>query len=186
MSLAPDHHELMRELESIQDEGQASHILRKLRHQVHAAAALQRSLSALSVEVTPEQAYRGQVTEGAWREIEREFGLLTSAEVAQRVGSTAKAGSSYASDARRDGRLLGVKRMNRVLYPGFQIGSSGPLPVIRDVHQAAQDLQISEEAVILWLTAPTTWWSKTSRPVDHLHEPQQVLAAFEAHYSTEW
>ena len=186
MSLAPHHDDLVRELESVQADGQAAHIVRQLHHQARTAAALRRSLSTLSGEVSPEQTYRAQSTETAWRAIEAEFGLLTAAEVARIVGSTAKSAKSYAADARRAGRLLAVKRMNKLLYPGFQLNEAGPLPVIRDLHRAAADLQVGEESVLLWLTAPTTWWGEDSRPVDHLHEAGEVLRAFRSHYGTEW
>ena len=101
MSLAPHHDDLVRELESVQADGQAAHIVRQLHHQARTAAALRRSLSTLSGEVSPEQTYRAQSTENAWRAIEAEFGLLTAAEVARIVGSTAKSAKSYAADARR-------------------------------------------------------------------------------------
>lgn len=186
MSLAPHHDDLVRELESVQGDGQAAHIVRQLHHQARTAAVLRRSLSALTGDVSPEQAYRAQTTENAWRQIEREFGLLTAAQVGQVVGSTAKSAKSYASDARRAGRLLAVKRMNKLLYPAFQLAESGPLPVIRDLYRAAQQLEVGEESILLWLTAPTTWWGEPSRPVDHLEEPEEVVRAFTSHYGTEW
>lgn len=186
MSLAPHHDDLVRELESVQGDGQAAHLVRQLRHQARTAAILRRSLSELTGEVSPEQAHRAQATENAWRAIEGEFGLLTAADVAQLVGSTAKSTKSYASDARRAGRLLAVKRLNRLLYPGFQLTEAGPLPVIRDLHQTAQDQGVGEESVLLWLSAPTTWWGETSRPVDHLGETEEVVRAFQSHYGTEW
>lgn len=186
MSPAPHHDDLVRELESVQGDGQAAHLVRQLHHQARTAAALRRSLSALTGDLSPEQAYRAQTTENAWRAIEREFGLLTAAEVAQVVGSTAKSAKSYASDARRAGRLLAVKRMNKLLYPAFQLTEAGPLPVIRNLHQAAQGLEVGEESVLLWLSAPTTWWGDSSRPVDHLQDPEEVALAFEKHYGAEW
>lgn len=186
MALVPHHDDLVRELESVQGDGQAAHLVRQLHHQARAAAALRRSLSALSGDVSPEQAYRAQTTENAWRELEREFGLLTATEVAQVVGSTAKSAKSFASDAHRTGRLLAVRRLNKLLYPAFQLTGAGPLPVVRDLRRAAQRLEVGEESVLLWLTAPTTWWGDRSRPVDHLHDPEEVLRAFEAHYGTDW
>lgn len=186
MSTVSYHDDLVRELESIDDDGDAAEVVRQLRHQVRAASTLRSSLSALSGQISAEHAYRAQTTENVWRMIDEEFGLLTAAEVAQTVGSTAKSAKSYAADARKAGRLLGVKRMNRLLYPGFQVNDAGPLPVIRQLHNAAQRLEIGEEAVLLWLTAPTTWWDERSRPVDHLEAPEEVLQAFEAHYGTEW
>lgn len=143
---------------------------RRLAYQMEGEAALDRGLRQLEVEVTAEQAYRAQATEHVWRQIDREFGLLTSEQVAEVAGSTARHGGSYASDARRDGRLMGVARLNRMHYPGFQLDSSGPLPVIRQLRQAADRLEVGERTVLLWMVAPTTWWGDDSRPVDHLHD----------------
>lgn len=159
---------------------------RRLRHQIRAATALRRTLISLDDEVSPQQAHRSQATENAWRQMERTFGLLTSREVAERVGSAAKSGGSYASDARRHGRLMGVQRLNRLLYPAFQFGPKGPLEVIRDLRSAAEELDVTEESALLWMTAPTTWWGDGSRPVDHLDQPEEVTRAFRDHYGTEW
>lgn len=161
MSSVPNHDDLVRELEPVQNDGQAAHIVRQLHHQARTAAALRRSLSALTGDIPPEQAYRTQTTENAWCAIERAYGLHRAAEVAQVVGSTAKSAKSYASDARKAGRLLAVRRMNKLLYPAFQLTDAGPLPVIRHLHRAAQRPDVGEESGLLWLTAPTTWWGRT-------------------------
>lgn len=189
-----------------------SEFVRRLTYQMEGEAALGRGLGQLEVGVTAEQAYRAQATENIWRQIHREFGLYTSEQVAEIAGSTAKHGGSYASDARRDGRLMGVRRLNRMLYPGFQFGSSGPLPVMRRLRQSADRLEVGEQAVLLWMVAPAIWWGDESRPVDHLHDrpgdrfardesaeeisrldegveipgradgPTEILQAFEAHF----
>lgn len=185
MSLTPHQDQIIHELEDL-DVASATELVRRIRGELRAAHGLRISLSKLDTQATPAQAYRAQATENAWRTIEREFGLLTATEVAARAGGNASAGRTYASDARRNGRLLGVKRLNRVLYPDFQFGPTGPLPVVRDLRVAADELDIDEATVLLWLTAPTTWWGDDARPVDHLDEPGAVLSAFRSHFGTSW
>ncbi|WP_417233707.1 hypothetical protein [Arthrobacter sp.] len=144
------------------------------------------SLAQLDADYSPEQVSRAHTTESAWRSIDTEIGLLTATEVAQRCGSGSTGRSSYASDARRGGRLLGVKRLNRYLYPAFQLGPTGPRAVVAKLKKAGDLLEVGEEAILLWMTAPTTWWDGESRPVDHLDDPEGVVAAFTSHYGSTW
>ncbi|WP_372698791.1 hypothetical protein [Arthrobacter sp. JSM 101049] len=186
MTLAPREAELLREIQALDREGIGVEALTRVRDQLQAAHALKSRLATLVADHSPEQASRAQAAESAWRSIDREFGLLSGAEVAQRCGSTSTGRSSYATDARRSGRLLAVKRLNRYLYPAFQLGPDGPLEVIATLKAAADRLDVGEEATLLWLTAPTTWWDADSRPVDHLDDPDGILAAFAAHYGASW
>lgn len=186
MTLTPNEDDLREQLEAVQADDEASGVVRLLYAQAQAAKTLQRSLASLTQEVPPEVASRAQATENAWREMGREFGMLTSAEVGELVGSTSKSPKSYAADARKGGRILGVKRMNKFLYPAFQFDQGKPLPVVRRLWSAAERFQLSDETILLWLTAPITWWGDDSRPVDHLDEPDEVLHAFESHYGAEW
>lgn len=121
-------------------EGIGVEVRTRVRDQVQAAQALKSSLTTLVARYSPEQASRAQAAENAWRSIDEEFGLPTGAEVAQRCGSTSTGRSSYAADARRGGRLLAVKRLNRYLYPAFQLGPAGPLEVIVELKAAADQL----------------------------------------------
>lgn len=61
----------------------------------------------------------------------RDFGGLTSAEVADRAGSRAANRSQLASRWRSRGRVFAVPFQGELLYPGFQFSAAGrPLPVI--------------------------------------------------------
>lgn len=186
MTLVPNHDDLRKQLEEVQADEEASGVVRQLHAQARAAQVLRRSLASLTQEVSPEVASRAQATENAWREIGREFGMLTAAEVADLVGSASKSRKSYAADARQAGRILGVKRMNKFLYPAFQFEDAKPRPVIQRLRDAAEQFGVSDESILLWLTAPTTWWGNTSRPLDHFSEPDEVIEAFESHYGAEW
>lgn len=186
MSLA-SHHEGLQEFldQAFKDDASVeAEVLRRLDHQVRASSALGASLADLQHAATPEQAYRAQTTENVWRQMASEFGLLTAEQIAEHVGASGT--RSYASDARRHGRLLGVKRRNRILYPAFQLTESGPLPVIRELVELAATLDVRERSILLWLTAPTTWWGDDARPVDHLDEPEALIRAFRSHFVTTW
>lgn len=186
MTLASREAELMREVLALDREGLGVAALTRVRYQLQAARSLKSSLTLLDADYSAEQVSRAHATESAWRSIDREFGLLTAAEVAQRSGSASMGRSSYASDARRSGRLLAVKRLNRNLYPAFQLGPHGPRAVVSQLKKAGDRFEVGEEAILLWMTAPTTWWDEDSRPVDHLDDPEGVLAAFTSHYGSAW
>lgn len=186
MSVAPREEELLREIRALDREGLGIEALTRVRDQLRAAHTLRSSLISLEGENTPEQVFRAQAAESAWRAMDREFGLLTAIEVARHCGSGATGRSSYASDARRSGRLLAVKRLNRYLYPAFQLGTTGPLELIGTLKAASDRLDVGEEAVLLWMTSATTWWDEDSRPVDHLDDPEGVVAAFGSHYGASW
>lgn len=154
----------------------ARRILRRRRPEHEISEALVR----LPRATTPEAAQRAQATENTWRAIDAEFGLLSSTDVADRVG---KAGRSYAHQRRTAGQLLAVRRGGRDYYPGFQVTATGPSPVIADLATEARELGVREASVLLWMVAPATWWDGlgpdgTNRPVDHLDRPEEILAAF--------
>ena len=64
----------------------------------------------------------------------RDFGGFTSAEIAERAGSSAANRSQLASRWRTRGRVFAVPFQSELLYPGFQFSADGrPLPVIAKV-----------------------------------------------------
>lgn len=155
---------------------------------------LRRSSSALAavlqhvdggLEASPQMARGVQAAENAWREMEAEFGLFTGKEVADLMGSRSK--NRYATDKRRAGQLIGVRRRNAFRYPGFQFDRAEGkiLPVIPELLKIARKYDKSPEGLAQWLYAPTGQLDG-DRPVDHLHEPDRVLEAAENHYGVEW
>ncbi|WP_157155911.1 hypothetical protein [Diaminobutyricimonas sp. LJ205] len=123
-------------------------------------------------------------TERFWREVNEEFGLLGSTEVALLLGS--RSGRSYAARLRSAGKLLAVKRMNKYLYPGFQFANGQVRPVISRLVAASKDLGKSESGVIVWLMSPTSYLNDR-RPVDLLDsDPQKVLETARHAWGVEW
>ena len=153
-----------------------------------AKRALGDRLAVMPTQVSRQTADRSQATENAWRDIDREFGLLGSAEVAAAVG---KSGRSYASDRRKAGQLLAVRRGGHYFYPAFQLDASGPRQVIKALAEEAATLGVREASVLLWLMTPSTWWdglgpAAANRPVDHLDASDQIVEAFRSTFGAEW
>lgn len=150
-------------------------------------AALGAAISAVKVPVSPQMARGVQATENAWREIEAEFGFLTGVEVAGILGSRSSNPTGYATDKRRAGKLIGVRRRNAFVYPGFQFdrAEGQVLPVIPELLKVAKKYDKTAEGLTQWLCAPTGQLDG-DRPVDHLIHPERVLEAAENHYGVEW
>lgn len=145
------------------------------------AAAMARAGRAVS----PQTARALQATENAWRTIETTFGLLSSGQVARLLGRKVT-DRSLVSRLRTGGRLLGVRRLNAYKYPGFQFDVHGHIePVVADLVGLAKRIGWKHEDVVLWLCAPSGYFAG-GRPVDHLREPDVLLARAEDDFLTEW
>jgi hypothetical protein len=131
-----------------------------------------------------------------WRSIEAEFGLLSSIEVAKLVGASAN--RSYASDQRKAGKLLAFQRLNKFVFPGFQFNDGSIRPVIADLKKLGRAHEMNDRDIVAWLCRPTTYLragderSETStsqasrRPVDHLDDPADVVAAATRAWDVVW
>jgi len=104
-----------------------------------------------------------------------EFGALTSAGVAELVGSEAKNKSALAHRWRKERRVLAVTYRGAVWYPGFQFHNDQVLPAVADVLAVFEGIGDWEAA--LWFTAPNGWLDDR-RPVDLLRDdPARVVEA---------
>jgi len=146
--------------------------------QLRSRASLGPAISKTST-VPPGFARAMQASDNVWREIEAEFGLLTSSEVATRLGY--KTPNRYvASDLRRKGYLLGVRRLNAYRYPGFQFRPDGTIhPVIRDLVTSSRAIGWSDSSLIIWLCSASRAFAGGGRPVDHLDDQTLVTAAID-------
>lgn len=148
-------------------------------------AALSATLARHSEPLTTELVGSLNDAEHFWRGIEDEFGLLTSLEVARALGASAN--RSFASDQRRAGRVLALRRLNRYVYPGFQFDGAAVRPVIGRLSALARRRGLDDRAVIAWLCRPTTYLrGEARRPVDHLDEPDLVLDVAERAWDVAW
>lgn len=148
--------------------------------------ALGPALSQVPAETSPQLARSLQATENAWRKMDHEFGLLSSLEVSERVGSR-KPNRSYASDQHAKGRLIAVKRPGGLRYPGFQIDHHEQQirPVMEDLIRVAQSAEISETSLALWMCSHTGYLDG-ARPVDRIDQPQGVVEAARQAFNVEW
>lgn len=114
-----------------------------------------------------------------------EFGLFTSAQVAEEQGF-ATSNRQLAHDQRHAGRLLGVRRGARLLYPEFQLDGDGQLrPVIQHVAMIGRRASWTEADILLWFTSPTTYLPDDARPVDALDDDPEREVKVAAEMFTE-
>lgn len=162
-------------------------VVQRVRQTMIGQAALRTTLEA-SPSTPSVQSVRGLLaTENLWRSIEGEFGLLSGAEVADRMGSTAKGRnqSGFAADKRRAGKVLGIERLNGIVYPGFQFADGTVHPTIGSLIAIIRVYGKSERGLVQWLCSPSGYFDG-GRPVDYLDDADRVASAAEGHYGTEW
>jgi len=102
----------------------------------------------------------------------REFGALTSLEVAEQDQNKA----ALAHQWKEEGRIFAVHYLGATCFPAFQFDAAGhPLPVIAGIIEALGHRGSWQLA--LWFIAETGWLGGR-RPVDLLEcEPETVLEA---------
>jgi hypothetical protein len=124
-----------------------------------------------------EQAQRNAT---ARAELADEFGLLSSADVAELAGSRAANAAALASRWRKEGRVFAVEVDAATRYPGFQFDPEGrAVPVVAKV-LAALGSKLSGWELALWFTGSNDWLGGV-RPVDVLTSaPEQVAGAARA------
>ncbi|UXN32779.1 hypothetical protein [Glutamicibacter sp. M10] len=144
------------------------------------------ALAKIPTSVSPQLARASAATEQAWRELESEFGLLTSTEVSDLVGSDSP-NRSYASNQRSQGKLIAVKRPKGLRYPGYQFDRSehAILPVIEELIALAQAAGRSESSLALWIIRPTGYLDG-DRPVDRFSDPERVLEVAKPAFDVQW
>jgi hypothetical protein len=148
-------------------------------------AALGAAIHAAGLTSSPELARATQAQQSLYDSIEREFGLLTSAQVADRLGSRAQARRNAATAARREGRLVALQRGRYLAYPGFQFDGRGARPLIAELRAVAETNGWDETSLIEWLVAPTTYLGGR-RPVDLLDDPSRVLEVARGAFGVSW
>lgn len=141
--------------------------------------------SAHLTSASPALARAVQAQQNLYDRIDDEFGLLTSAQVADRIGSRAAARRNVATAALSAGRLLALRRGRYLLYPGFQFSETGIRPVIAELRHIGAQYGWGETGLIEWLVSPTTYLAGR-RPVDILGTPDRTLALAEEAFGVSW
>lgn len=134
---------------------------------------------------TPALARAVQAQQNLHDRIDEEFGLLTSAQAADRMSSRAVARRNAATAARAEGRLLALRRGKYLLYPAFQFDVSGIRPVIASLREVGDQHGWDETSLIEWLVGPTTYLGG-QRPVDVIDDPARLLEIAAAAFDVSW
>jgi hypothetical protein len=96
------------------------------------------------------------------------FGLLSSADVAERAGSTARNDPALAHRWRTEGKVFTVDDAGAQRFPGFQFDEDGrPYPLIAEV-LALLGVRLGGWELALWFTSSSDWLGGQLRPVDVL------------------
>lgn len=129
-----------------------------LQHLMTEQASLSRIRTFVSAQATaPGPGTMAQIAlaEQKWRDIERRYGLLDSERVA-RLAGLQTASRSHVHNLRRRHGLLATRRGGRNVYPGFQLTPEGRVqPWLQPVTAPLRAAGWSEDAILLWLAAPT-------------------------------
>ncbi|MCC3270754.1 hypothetical protein MUG94_02290 [Arthrobacter gengyunqii] len=121
----------------------------------------------------------GKNADALWRAMEREHGLYTITEAAQRLGF------GYGPNLRAGrltgkARVLAVHRGNTFLYPGFQFDEPGgrTIPTVKDVVRRGRWAGWTDEQVALWFYSPNRSL-QGKRPVDVRDDEEKLISTAE-------
>lgn len=112
-----------------------------------------------------------------WRGVRAEFGLLSGEAVDALLGPESPAAGCLAADR----RILGIAtRAGRVLYPGFQFGTTPPavLPIIEAVARRGIVHGCRDRLILTWFCLPNASL-EGKRPVDLMGAMERLLCLCE-------
>lgn len=103
---------------------------------------------------------------------------LTSAELAELAGSTARNRAAMANRWKGEGRVFSVAHEGTDLFPAFQFDAHGaPQPLVKTLLSIFAGHRKGWE-VAAWLVHPNGWLPKAAKPIDLLDSaPEQVIEA---------
>ena len=124
--------------------------------------------------------------ESYWREIEAAWGLLDSDGV-MNVLHLPGANDAEVLALRARGRLLAIELGGVQMYPGFQFDYESGLvkPVVADLVKLAHEVNWAHDDFVVWLCSPCGYFNG-DRPVDHLHEHDDLLEKARNAATVEW
>jgi hypothetical protein len=161
-------------------------LLARVVNEQHAILVLGAAMAAAPEPVSPELVRSLQAEENWWRKIEQELPSLSSTETAELMGAK-PTNRNFASTQRASGRLLGYTRRHAIRYPRFQFDDRGRVrAVIPQLIAIARGFGIPDEDLVMWLASPTTFFASQDRPVDHLDDPERLLAAARDDFGAAW
>ncbi|XAS73278.1 hypothetical protein VUN82_05390 [Micrococcaceae bacterium Sec5.1] len=162
-------------------------ILKRALSEANSISALGAAIASNPDTPSPELVRSLQAEENWWRRIENELPSISSTETAALLGAKAT-NRNFASSQRSAGRLIGYPRRHAIRYPKFQfdLQRGTVLPVIPELVALTRGLDVPDEDLVLWMATPSSAFADQRRPVDHLNDREQLLAAAEAHFGAIW
>ena len=121
----------------------------------------------------------GKKADAVWTSMEREDGLYTILEAAQRLGF-GYGPNLRASQLTGEERVLAVKRGGHFMYPGFQFDVPGGrvIPSVKDVIRRGRGMGWTDEQIALWFyTSNSALQGK--RPVDIRDDEKKLISTAE-------
>ena len=103
------------------------------------------------------------------------FICLTSEDVTQAAGSTARNRSQTASRWKAEGKTFSTPWRGQEVYPAFQFKDGRPLAVIARILSALPDAMSAWETAF-WFVSTNSWLDDAA-PFKRLHQPERVVAA---------
>lgn len=170
----------------------SSQVLSAVLHLANYAEERSQSIQSLIEALTPEHEVTSQAALLQMRrnamaraELAAEFGLFTSAEVAERSGSKARNKAAIANRWKQEGLIFSVPVGASPRFPGFQFHDEGrPLKVIAELIRILGP-RLSDWDTALWFTSANGWLAG-QRPADMVRvDPDGLIAAAENQMANE-
>lgn len=149
-------------------------------------AHLSEALWDADADASPALARAVQYTVLRLRQVQDEFGLLSSVEAGMRMGSRSPgAARTRVSAARHD--LLVIHRGRRSFVPAFQFDAAGRIrEASRRLARFAHENEVADRSMVLWACYPAVSLDGY-RPVDLLDsDPDAVLSAARDRFLVSW
>ncbi len=105
----------------------------------------------------------------------RELPQLTSTDVGQLSGLSAKNSYATANRWKKNGEIFSINHRGRELFPAFQFRDGRPHPTIKQVLAALPDTMTAWQRALWFVSA--NGWLDDEEPIDHLNAPQKLEAA---------
>ncbi|TFB97664.1 MULTISPECIES: hypothetical protein [unclassified Cryobacterium] len=86
---------------------------------------------------------------------------------------------------RKNGEILAVRRGGVYVFPGFQFVAGHVEPVIAQLIALAVEVRWSPEVLVIWLCSPSGYFGG-DRPINHLRDPNELLAKARNEATVEW
>lgn len=109
------------------------------------------------------------------QEVEATHGLLGVLEAGQLIAPRSTDPVSEAHRARKDGRLLGIKRGGFIVFPGFQFEGGALRAVMARLLKVGERYGYDEMSLLVFLCSPSTYVVDGRHPVELIDDPERIV-----------